>query len=182
MKVGDRVRYHKRHRSLGRKELNGREGTVIALRHDRRLKVKWDDGGLDADAPFIENVELIMPNTNTIDTTKTLQVPDWDKEVTFVTETSDGHILVDVASFGWAVFNKQGEFVRAKKNYVYPRGLANKVERKVRYRGIFKSGEISTIEQGGLEDIWTRRGNPFKQALKITSENERVVEVEVINR
>jgi hypothetical protein len=115
-KQGDRVRY----------KIGGRDAMLDHVGAEGTLKqfggviceVLWDRRGPPS-YPNTYNLELIEM-TKTIDTTKPLTAVNstGPLDVTFITETSEGHILVDLSgpnSFvsGWYMFDKQGKFVRS---------------------------------------------------------------------
>ncbi|MET0375935.1 MAG: hypothetical protein ABW128_16975 [Rhizorhabdus sp.] len=116
----------------------GKTGRTIYM-HPDYINLILDKGGIHSMVPY-EAVEFL--DVKNIDTTKPLQVPDLDKEVIFITETSDGNLLVDVQSYGWAIFDKQGKFIRAKDGYGYSSGLINKPEKRVKYHAVHKNGSV----------------------------------------
>ena len=65
MKVGDRVRYRQGHPTNGDASLNGRLGTIVAgSAMPGHVTVDWDENRPYAPTkPFIENLELIVPET-----------------------------------------------------------------------------------------------------------------------
>lgn len=153
-KKGDRVRYSKRHPKNGRVEYDGREGVVtcdsnfLAELRDSHTGVEWDKGTpWTPHNPFTLNLELI--DMKTIDTTKPLLIVGHTGGLStvFVTETSDGGILVTSPSFaGWVIFDKQGQFVRSDNGSGKHFVLKNKVETEtihIRLSGISSPPETS---------------------------------------
>lgn len=153
-KVGDRVRYKtERPDEAGNlysytSKWAARTAIVIQTHPGRHyVRILWDDTGETA-LPNSHNLELIPM----IDTTKPLVVLnslDETFEVTFVTETSDGNILVSAASGsrlapGWFIFNRNGDWVRAENGNGQKLKLKNKgpIEQIV-YQVIYSDGRPS---------------------------------------
>jgi len=119
-KVGDRVRYHaRRSPDLFAKD-NGRTAVVREeASSPTNIRICWDDTGVTGGV-YPQNLDLI----NMIDTAKPLEIyaPDGrEAGVPFITETSEGHILVGgnrgrggviADALDWIIFNKEGQFVR----------------------------------------------------------------------
>ena len=77
-----------------------------------------------------------MSTIDTIDTTKPLELPGVRTDVTFISETSDGHVLVDLSDYGWAIFSKQGALIRAASGVPSLTGLRNAAVEKTLYVGL----------------------------------------------
>ncbi len=186
-KVGDRVRYTGRRKSYSKPENIGQLGTV-----DREptsphvISVLWDNEcGMDGVYP--ENLELIMPN---IDTSKPLEFFSGTNSAPapFITETSEGHIMVGgnkttdnlAQSLVWAIFTKQGKFVRSDTERGTGLGLRNKVERSVIYQRIAQV-EQGYIMAGAYETERGARMAAGKQIVRVSSENGVVVSVELLS-
>lgn len=106
------------------------------------------DGGLVCSNHkfYVRNREpKIMPHP--IDTSKALEIfsassATEPRAATFVTETSDGNILVDASGFssGWFIFDKHGEFVRSANNTGVALKLRNKPVKSTEYIVLTRSG------------------------------------------
>jgi hypothetical protein len=145
-KVGDRVRY------VGG-NLQGRQGKkamIVGLGHHdgacQRYNLTYEDGGSAASVSIREtSLERIE---DVIDLTKPLELFSGTNDtatVTFVTETSDGHVLVSYDmtnpkdSIGrnslWFIMGKDGRFVRSESGMGTGLRLRNKsVEKKIYVR------------------------------------------------
>jgi hypothetical protein len=187
IEVGDRVRYVGRTVGGAPAYCTGAEGIVTALttyEGTPSANVEWDARKCAPDPSYLTSLEIIVPKL--IDTTKPLTLPGSERKVIFVTETSDGNILVDVTGYGWAVFDKQGKFVRAKDGYGYSLGLQNKVERTVGYQPIrtgYTDGErVGASVYNSFDQLKreSARDNRSDAALKITRENGRIIAAELV--
>jgi len=178
IKLGDRVEYRAKPNRPGGNHTDGRTGVVTHLENNGHASVKWDDGNTSPSFPFLHNLELI---TVKIDTTKPLEVfheavP--AKAVTFVTETSDGHVLVSRPGH-WAIFDYSGKFVRSSDGMGVALMLRNKPELVVRYQ---VASSISTAFQSATwRTLEEARGvDPRRQILKVTSLDGKIVDVELV--
>lgn len=126
--VGDRVRLAKG--ICGTAEA-GDEGVVTHVpRHGNWLGVRFERS---EHTPHPSRLEKIMPK---IDTTKPL-VDDCGRTFTFITMTSDGHIMVSPdwkrRVSAWIIFDAEGKFVRSEKDTGKAITLQNKEETKTLY-------------------------------------------------
>jgi len=174
VKVGDRVRYHFVG-PFGGRGRDGQLGTVIVV-HTDRARVKWDDNHA-GNYPWCYNLEII----DMLDTTKPLET--CMGKATFITETSEGHILVSASGTAskWTIFDKQGNFVRSDTGHGDGLRLSNKVERVVLYQ-VVASQPKGYILAGayGTEAEARRTSFDRKQIVRVTSENGKVVSVELV--
>jgi len=132
----------------------GKSG-VIHYMQTNWVNVRYDGGGKAYGVP-IEEVEFL--DMKTIDTTKPLRLAHYGRKATFITETSEGHILVEVDGQGWSIFDKHGKFVRAKSDgYDYRDGLENKPEIKTKFVGVDDKGNLiqgATVDYLNLQLLW----------------------------
>lgn len=188
-KKDDRVRYTGNHPSVCLRDFIGRTGTVVDASPRDTIRVMWDIDPTSPRGHYPANLEIIMP---AIDTTKPLEfyteyASDSTNPATFITETSEGHLLVGspnktkgpASSVDWVIFTKDGEFVRSSDNSGKALKLRNKVERITRYHAIV--GGVVVIDQGYEQLGVLREFNPAaKFAVRIDSEKNVTLAVKVI--
>lgn len=157
-KKGDRVRWTGAHNpTVANASARGQLGTVTrdTRQTSKTTEVLWDIGEdrLLHDlgtSIYNGNLELI----SLIDTTKPLQIVSTHlvgtRSATFITETSDGHILVDASGFAssWFIFDKQGNFLRSSDNSGSALQLRNKSVATSEYVPVTKSGATVTRIDG----------------------------------
>lgn len=135
LKRGDRVRY-----TGITSDYIGLVGEVVVTSNNDDVPVRWD-GKLNNSYVMKTNLEKIVK----IDTTKSLELASGHdtKEVTFVTLTSEGHILVSmkpgstgIGSGGsWYMFDTNGKFVRSETGNGFALTLRNKAPQPVVQNG-----------------------------------------------
>lgn len=128
--------------------------TLNGLAHPSRkdnprnlISARREGGLVTSDhAYFVRNI--IMP---TIDTSRplflTYEGDQNPRAVPFITETSEGHILVGKPENGksdWIIFTKTGEFVRSSHNSGVATRLMNKPRVVERYIPVSESGMVGT--------------------------------------
>lgn len=187
-KIGDRVRYTGRYDStLANREARGELGTVTSVGHT--IGVKWDCGEARrarltlGKGVYPGNIELANVK---IDTTKPLIIDNsyGTHSATFITMTSEGHILVDVPlestlSPSWVIFETTGKFVRSSNNRGSALVLSNVPIEVVRYQRISPMNGL--IEAAAWEDERFARFANNHQIVKVTSKDGRVTAVELLS-
>lgn len=178
-KVGDRVRYTGKSTRMFEDKHVGDTGVVVAENfRENNVPVLWDFNNRTRGV-FPENLELIKM----IDTTKRLFIGA-DVTVTFVTETSDGNILVSVPpgtfyTEGWYIFNKQGKLVRSHNNTQASMTLKNEPEDVITYQRVVAGDDVvrSYVSSAILTETKNWQG-PF---VKLTTRDGKVISVELVN-
>ena len=147
-KIGNRVRYTGNHPNQSDSAYLGALGTVVAPQPTPgNVQVRWDNPkavGLVAvngeRGVYPENLEL----ASTVDTAEPLQMRGTiggDRDVTFVTLTSDDNILVtEVGKSGWIIFDQMGKFVRSEGGGGSALVLKNKIRTRSSYTVIDHMG------------------------------------------
>lgn len=127
-KKGDRVRY-----TGTASDYAGKTGEVVSgTNGSDNVPVRWDGSG--------NNSYILITNlapVDKIDTTKPLELSSGtnSSDVTFITMTSEGHILVSPVSKSglgsgstWTMFDTDGKFVRSETGNGFGLLLRNKVD------------------------------------------------------